>query len=295
MRKVIGLALATVLFSGQCLAQDQEVEGNVPELTNAEKKSEKFFKDGVSSVMPMSNDQVLRFRKIVREHAQAIVSRGVEVRRNNRTVRLSSAKFQEIYISPGYVTTINFADSLGNAWPLSLALPSNEKVLAIAKVDNYTILATAVAMAGDANLVVKLKGQKTPIHLTVKVEEDQVDYMLTARHEGISPEAEVSTASFSQSSIPAIKVDSVILESFLSQTPPADAVELKVDRVNFRAWRHNGKMFIRSPYTLATPNASENGIASDGNGYYIYRFNKVFRKPMFLIDGEFFFVSITDA
>jgi len=271
------------------VVQKDPIIGKVP----SKKTKDKQFKQAVDSHWPMSNAEIRKFRKIVTEHSRAITDRGWKVERSSRTEKMSGT-FKTVYVTAGYITTINFSDYMGNPWPIDYIISSNDTEIMTGKADKYTVIATGVGFAGDVNMVVKLKDKKLPIHLTLSINNKSIDYMFVGKVSGVSPDAIIDTV-IPDEPTPGIKVNVALMNAFLGETAPGGATKLNVDREGIEAWLYKKKMYIRAPYILASPATAENGVASDGAGMYIYRLNKLFRKPVFLINGRYFFVNISNG
>jgi len=247
------------------------------------------FKSSSKSIMVMSKQEIADFRAILKEYSKALLYR--EIKKYERKEDLDRAT--HISSVPGYSTIVNFVDSSGEPWEIDYILSSNDNIIKAGKLDMHTILIVSSKIAGEINLIVKLKGEKFTHTFYVNASDDTLDatrtFKLHARNPTYKP---ISMQHISN--IPSIKTDSVIMEQFLSNTPPSKAESKQVDRERIAVWTFNGKMYIRTKFILASPMAMANqGTARNRDGYYVYRLSSPTSRLNMLVDGEYFLVKVS--
>jgi len=247
------------------------------------------FQDASSAMMVMTKEEISVFRETLREYSASLMYRADLVKRS-RLVSIDAKS--PIFCAPGFVSTVNFVDALGTPWPIEYILPSNQSIILAGKVDGYTIMMSSLKMAGETNLVVKLKDIDLPLNFYVHASDETLDSTLVIQMHGQSPDSTVSSRIIS-SGIPSIKSDAFLMEQFLADVAPMSAVERVVDRRGIRAWSHDGHMYLRTTYILASPMAMDDqGTVTDGRGTYVYRLSKDVSRLNMLIDGKYFSVKV---
>jgi len=227
------------------------------------------YQDASKEIMVMSKDEIKDFRSMLREYSKAASYRSDLVKRNTS---ISIDAHKPLSCVPGYVTIMNF-------------------VLA-KKTDKYTIVLTAAKFAGEVNLIVKLKGIPLTKNFYINASDEVLDSSRIIRLHGQSPDYEATVIPV-KTDIPAIKSDAFIMEQFLSNTPPKDAIKVTTDRERIDVWTLDDLMYIRTPFVLASPMAMEGqGTVTDGRGMYVYRLSSPVSRLNMLIKGKYFSVKV---
>ena len=246
------------------------------------------YQDASKEIMVMSKDEIKEFRSLLREYSKAASYRPDLIKRK-ASVSIDANK--SISCVPGYVTTMNFVDAMGNPWPIDYIVVSNKIILA-KKTDKYTIIMTAAKFAGEVNLIVKLAGISLTKNFYVNASDEVLDSSRIVRLHGQSPDYK-ATIKPVKIDVPAIKTDAFLLEQFLSNTPPANAHKVEANRDRIDVWTLDGKMYIRTPFILASPMAMDSqGTVTDGRGMYVYRLSSPVSRLNMLIQGKYFSVKV---
>jgi len=247
------------------------------------------YQDASKEIMVMSKDEIKDFRSMLREYSKAASYRSDLVKRNTS---ISIDAHKPLSCVPGYVTIMNFVDAMGNPWAIDYIIVSNKNIVLAKKTDKYTIVLTAAKFAGEVNLIVKLKGIPLTKNFYINASDEVLDSSRIIRLHGQSPDYEATVIPV-KTDIPAIKSDAFIMEQFLSNTPPKDAIKVTTDRERIDVWTLDDLMYIRTPFVLASPMAMEGqGTVTDGRGMYVYRLSSPVSRLNMLIKGKYFSVKV---
>ena len=168
----------------------------------------------------------------------------------------------------GYPTAIAFLDSSGQPWPIVTDTNSNPTA------DGFGFDASAPEKGSNVmqiiprsriprgGLLVYLKGAPVPLTFMIVAGQGRYDARVDARIADRGPNAKVQI--ITRPNTP--ETGAAYLTAMLDGTPPAEAVPLVVAGVSpdeVRAWRLGDRVFLRTRYTVISPEwvASEAGEA----------------------------------
>ena len=177
----------------------------------------------------------------------------------------------------GYPTAIAFVDATGQPWPIAWDTNSNPAsdgggaagtpavqatgfdVRVPIKGSNVLQLAPR-SSAPRGGVLVNLQGAPAPLTFMVMAGRDRYDARVDVKVADRGPNARVQI--ITRPNTP--ETGAAYLTSMLDGAPPADAVPLSVSGVSpddVRAWRLGDKVYLRTQYTVLSPEwtASENG------------------------------------
>ena len=176
----------------------------------------------------------------------------------------------------GYPTAIAFVDATGQPWPIAWDTNSNPAsdgggggtpavqatgfdVRVPVKGSNVLQLAPR-SSAPRGGVLVNLQGAPAPLTFMVIGGRDRYDARVDVRVADRGPNARVQI--ITRPNTP--ETGAAYLTAMLDGAPPADAVPLSVSGVSpddVRAWRLGDKVYLRTQYTVLSPEwtASENG------------------------------------
>jgi len=96
-----------------------------------------------------------------------------------------------IYLSPNYVTTLLFVDKSGAQWPIeNYTIALGEKVYDQDLNKSSLVIAPKNVNYGRGNMVVMLKGSKSPIIMSIEISPDKVDYKAEVRISDYGPNSQ---------------------------------------------------------------------------------------------------------
>lgn len=178
----------------------------------------------------------------------------------------------------GYPTAIAFVDATGQPWPIAWDTNSNPAseggggaggtpavqatgfdVRVPVKGSNVLQLAPR-SSAPRGGVLVNLQGAPAPLTFMIMAGRDRYDARVDVRVADRGPNARVQI--ITRPNTP--ETGAAYLTAMLDGAPPADAVPLSVSGVSpddVRAWRLGDKVYLRTQYTVLSPEwtASENG------------------------------------
>jgi intracellular multiplication protein IcmK len=166
----------------------------------------------------------------------------------------------------GFPTAIAFMDSTGQPWPIIWDTNSNPNVdnsgfdVSVPEKGSNVMQIIPRSPVPRGGLLVYLKGAPVPLTFMVIAGRDRYDARVDARVADRGPNAKVQI--ITRPNTP--ETGAAYLTAMLDGTPPAEAVPLVVSGVSpdeVRAWRMGGRVYLRTRYTLISPEwvASEAG------------------------------------
>jgi hypothetical protein len=230
-----------------------EREALIDELTTEKLNREKF---------PVNEEDAIDYKKSKLEEQRIIQAPVKEPEVSFRKIFIDTSKKQNnevVYLSPNYVTTLQFLDKNGGLWPIqnyTLALGKNiiDKDLN----SSSLVLAPKDIQFGRGNLVVMLKGSNEPLIMTVEISPDKVDYKV-----------EFSINDYGPNSQPVIyntdsKQDMSFMASFILEdlyvmldgiTPAETYIKRRTSLPeDVEVWVRDKVMYVRTKDILISPN-----------------------------------------
>jgi len=211
---------------------------------------------------------------LARAHGQV---REAEERAMQGSIALPATRSVNISLGPGgatpileavrgYPTAIAFMDSTGQPWPIIWDTNSNPNVdnsgfdVSVPEKGSNVMQIIPRSPAPRGGLLVYLKGAPVPLTFMVIAGRERYDARVDARVADRGPNAKVQI--ITRPNTP--ETGAAYLTAMLDGTPPAEAVPLAVSGVSpdeVRAWRMGGRVYLRTRYTLISPEwvASEAG------------------------------------
>ncbi len=211
---------------------------------------------------------------LARAHGQV---RDAEERAMQGSIALPATRSVNISLGPGgatpileavrgYPTAIAFLDSTGQPWPIIWDTNSNPNVdnsgfdVSVPEKGSNVMQIIPRSAAPRGGLLVYLKGAPVPLTFMVIAGRERYDARVDARVADRGPNAKVQI--ITRPNTP--ETGAAYLTAMLDGTPPAEAVPLAVSGVSpdeVRAWRMGGRVYLRTRYTVISPEwvASEAG------------------------------------
>lgn len=246
-----------------------EREALIDELT-----TEKLFR----SRFPVSNEDAIEYKERKLEEERIIVAPIKDPEISFRKIFIDTSKKQNnevIYLSPNYVTTLQFLDKNGGLWPIqnyTLALGKNiiDKDLN----SSSLVLAPKDIKFGRGNLVVLLKGSNVPIIMTVEISPDKIDYRVEVSMNNYGPNSQpiiYNTNSKQDMSFMATFVVEDLYSMLDGLTPSDNYIKRKTSLPeDVEVWVRDKVMYVRTKDILISPNlipSDYNKMQSPDNTY----------------------------
>ncbi|MCH9744095.1 MAG: DotH/IcmK family type IV secretion protein [Gammaproteobacteria bacterium] len=220
------------------------------------------FSGVVNSMLPMTPEQIKTLRYMFDQSQRAASSYpGTPPKPTSSSVMVNLSPGSAppiIRLRSGFVSSLVFLDSTGQPWPVQaydLGDPSSFNVQWDQK--GNTLLVQALSSYKPGNLAVMLKGQDTPVMVTLMPGQKAVDYRVDLRVPGMGPNAQPQFSNLPD-------VASPQLLDFLNGVPPNGAKELQVTGAPCEAWLLNGKMYLRTSLTVLSPSWLATMASPDG-------------------------------
>lgn len=233
--------------------------------------SQQAFMQTVRNMMPLSPAQIKTLHDLFnRSQKAASTYPGTPPRPTSSTVLVNLSPGSTppvIRLRAGYVTSLVFLDSTGQPWPITAYDLGDPQAFNIEPNQpdgtSDTLLVEALDTYKEGNLAVMLKGENTPIMLTLMPGQKAVDYRVDLRVPGMGPNAKPNAEGLPSTSDPQ-------LVNFLDGVPPSSAKALQVSGGDgtAQAWIYNNKVFLRTRYKVLSPSWLSSMSSPDGTHVY---------------------------
>lgn len=249
-------------IGASCAIADEASDTSIP--NGKDKKidiSEIAFKDSLKAMIPLSPEQINKFKDAKDEATEAIVSRPTATLSNkssNITLK-PGAETSNLTLVPGYVSTLVFVDSSGAPWPITSFTVGNPAWFNLVKPDGLEsgnmLTINARQNHVNSNIVITLAKHASPIIIQLDADVDasktnvHADGLVSYRIDERGPNALIPVIGTS--------IKSPVTEemtAFLDNVPPPEAKLLKTDAGSeVSVWSFAGKFYLRSPLMLQWP------------------------------------------
>lgn len=248
-------------------SQKRKQQNKIKNALGSSPDSRLAFSNVVKNIMPLSTGQIVTLHRMFNNTRRAVVTNpGVPPRPTSTTILVNQspgATPSVIRLQQGFVTTLVFLDSTGATWPISAYDVANTQDFNV----KYTaeqpgsLLIQSKAAYRSSNMVVMLRGNSTPVVLTLIPGQKSVDYLDYMRVPGLGPNASPILSSLPDTSSPQ-------LLKVLDGVPPTGAKELKILGGTARAWLMGSIMYVRTRMTLLSPGWTATMSSPDGTHAY---------------------------
>lgn len=223
------------------------------------------FTQMLHNLMPLSPKQIITLRKLFDETQRAASKYpGTPPRPTSSSILVNmspGATPPIIRLRAGYVTSLVFLDSTGQPWPITaydLGSPGAFNIQPSApdgKSNTLMVQTSNQYLAG--NLAIMLKGEDTPVMLTLMPGQRAVDYRVDLRVPGLGPNAVLA-----MNGLPSIENPKLL--DFLDGVPPSGAKRLAVSGAPAQAWLYYDHIFLRTRVALLSPGWISSVSSPDG-------------------------------
>jgi len=235
------------------------------------------MQDAIPLTPEMIEELGRRFNATQRAREEAVTPLAVPLNRQVNVSFAPGAATSIVNTAKGYPTAVSFFDSTGQPWPIQWDTNSNPAAVAggtncnapnsnaggpsVAAVGFYVctptkgsnvIEITPVSLSPRGGLVVSLEAAQKPITFLLVSGGGRYDANLSIHVADRGPHAKVEI--MTQPNAP--ETGAAYLTGMLEGVPPADAVPLSVEGVSpddLRAWRLGKNVYLRTRYTLLSP------------------------------------------
>lgn len=227
------------------------------------------FTTMVRNLLPLSPQQIITLRDMFDQTQQAVAQYpGVPPKPTSSSILVNMSPGSTppvIRLSAGYVTSLVFLDSTGQPWPVVGYDLGNPRAFNIQPAapdgKSDTLIVQASVSYQEGNLAVMLKGENTPVMLTLIPGQRAVDYRVDLRIPGLGPNAVVGVAGLPQTENP-------MLVSFLDGVAPQGAKLLDIEGAPAQGWAYQGHLFLRTRVTILSPGWISSMNSPDGTHVY---------------------------
>ena len=240
--------------------QDKDAFGTTPE-------SRKAFTLMAKQLMPLTNKQIVSIHKLYNQTRKAVATfPGTPPKPSSTTIMVNLSPGSTppvVRLQQGFVTSLVFLDSTGATWPISaydVADPASFDIKFTTEQPGSLLIQTS-NIYKISNLVVMLRGNSTPINITLVPGQKSVDYLDYMRVPGLGPNATPMLSSLPDASNPE-------LLKVLDGVPPAGSKTLRVLGGSAQAWSVGSLLYIRTRATLLSPSWTATMSSPDGTNAY---------------------------
>lgn len=226
------------------------------------------FSGAVTNLLPMTPTQIHHLKQLYSSSQfAAAMPAGIPPRPVSTSlfVNLSPGSAPPaIRLSEGFISSLVFLDSTGAPWPIAAYDLGNPTAFNIAWDKKQNVLMIqAKSLYTYGNLAVQLRGLNTPIMLTLIPGQAVVDYRVDITVPGYGPEAKALPI---DSSLPPQATP--LLLNVLDGIAPKGSKTLTVTGGIGKVWLLNGKLYLRTRYTLLSPGWLATMSSADGTNAY---------------------------
>lgn len=228
--------------------------------------SQAAFLQTVRNMLPLTPQQVHSLRVLLDKTQRAANAYpGTPPRPTSSSVIVNLAPGSTppvIRLRKGFVTSLVFLDSTGAPWPIAAYDIGDPKAFNVQwNRKSNTLLVQALDTYHTGNLAVILKGQNTPVMLTLMPGQSAVDYRVDLRVPGLGPDANPTL-----SDLPAAQNPKLL--TFLNGIPPQGAQTLQVQGGSCQAWLFHKHIYLRTSLTVLSPSWLATMSSPDGTHVY---------------------------
>jgi intracellular multiplication protein IcmK len=243
-----------------------------PKTEDEAKIRDQAFQNVANQAFPLSPDQIQTLNNMLdatkRAQAQAPNDRPPMPTSSSLIVNLSPGATPPIIrLSNGFVSSLVFIDSTGAPWPIEAYDLGNPSAFNIQwNKKSNTLMVQALSSYTYGNLAVKLEGMNTPVMLTLVPGQQQVDYRVDLRIQGMGPQAAPALAG---SGLPD-QANKTLLD-ILDGISPQNSKKLQVSGGIAEAWQVDKILYVRTRFTLLSPAWVSKMSSADGMNAYELR------------------------
>lgn len=228
--------------------------------------SQQAFSNTVKNIMPLSPQQVRVLRQLFNRTQQAASEYpGTPPRPTSSSVMVNlspGATPPIVRLRKGFVSSLVFIDSTGQPWPIQAYDIGDNKAFNVQwNKKGNTLLVQALDTYKNGNLAVILKGQNTPVMVTLMPGQAAVDYRVDLRVPGLGPNAKATANGLPSTGSPQ-------LLTFLNGIPPNGAKAMTVTGGECEVWLYQSHLYIRTRLTVLSPGWTSSMSSPDGTHVY---------------------------
>ena len=228
--------------------------------------SRQAFIQTVRNMLPLTPKQIETLRLLLNRTQQAANQYpGTPPRPTSAATMVNLAPGSTppiIRLRKGYITSLVFLDSTGAPWPIEAYDIGNPKAFNVQwNQKGNTLLVQALDTYKSGNLAVMLKGEDTPVMVTLMPGQAAVDYRVDLRVPGLGPNANPVL-----STLPATQNKQLL--PFLNGVPPHGAKTLTIQGGDCQAWLYGGHIYLRTMLTILSPSWLASMSSPDGTNVY---------------------------
>lgn len=251
------------------------------------------YNEAIRQVFPMTPELIRLYMQTARSTQEAILERPQpQPVTETSFIRLEPGEEPPaLSVAEGIATALNFYDSTGQPWPISMYVLGNEKFQAIqlGKGSNSLTLSPLVPV-GWGNIVVTLEGLNQPVSISLSVSDTTVDSSRNIQIMEPGPNAVVPPPPPPRGQPVAGEAGNRMMMKVVEGVDiPEEATSVPVGGVDAKAWLLGEELYVRSRHRLSTQFHEQ--MAGPG-GFNAYRLK---RTPllMFIVDGRVVAANVT--
>lgn len=241
--------------------------GNNKQPTNQKSLHQQAFQSMLDNILPLNPKDVRRLHRMFNEVKRAADKPvGEPPRPTSSSLRVDlspGAAPPVIRLAGGYVSTLVFLDQTGEPWPIKAYDIGNPRNFDVHwDKESNMLMIQAQGDYDSANMAVRLKGQNTPVMLTLTPDQKSVDYRVDLHIPGTGPNAQPVQGN----ALPSKPSDTLL--HILDGVPPEKARRVHVSGGQAQAWLYRNKLYIRTDKTIVSPSWDSVMTSTDGTHAY---------------------------
>lgn len=252
-------------LKGSSQSKEDKLIENIEE--DLESQNQEAFDNMLNGLYPLTPEQILSIRDRYEDTLRAKQSTSMSPPKptiSSQFVKLSPGSTPPIVrLLEGFVSSVVFLDSTGAVWPIesyNVGDPNSFNLQWNGK-DNIIVI-QAKTLFKYGNLIVRLEGLDTPVVVTLIPGQKEVDYRRELRISGYGPNSNAGNNNQDAT------VENRVLLDFLDGVIPMQSEMLSTNSNEVDAYLYNGKLFLKTDYTLVSPAWDGKVSSSSGSNAY---------------------------
>lgn len=215
-------------------------------------KKDEIFSKEKEKKMPFSAEQILELRHSETTNEKLLNKPLKDVTFNIKTqdIDVEASKPIKVYVSKGYISSVQFYDETGAPWPLEGEIIGNENAYKKHKLGDRNNVAAFEIVKDfvESNALVSLQGLDPTIVIKLIGSDEQFDSRLSVRIPKLGPHAEILT----QPPVAYHELDQQ-LTNVLNGDIPKNSKVYDLVGVDGKAYLKDNYLYVRSPHKLIIP------------------------------------------
>lgn len=230
------------------------------------------LKAALSEIFALEPDEIMAVREKLNEAKRARNAPLATPRQVSGAITASLEPGEvpvAIEVSANYVTVLGFYDASGAPWPVAYYQAGTDAYTVQQPGEgSHMLTITPKTRFSVSNFAVFLAGADRPLVFPIRTSDDVVEVERSIQVAALGPNAnaaEMAAARFE----PFPTAGNETITAFLNGAPPDGAVALRTTVPGVKAWRYDGRLYVRGRLTWISPSPLERLPGPSGVKVYV--------------------------